>query len=71
MFLTRSQGQHATQFVRHRLIKKNSIQVTLLSRDKRSKLYLETGYYSWYTAYRFYKTFNIRVMIVIVISCVT
>lgn len=34
MFLTRSQGQHATQSARHRLIKKNSIQVILLSRDK-------------------------------------
>lgn len=46
MFLTRSQGQHATQFARHRLIKKNSIQVVLLSRDKRRKFYLETGNYS-------------------------
>lgn len=40
MFLTRSQGQHATQSARHRLIKKNSIQVILLSRDKRHKFYL-------------------------------
>lgn len=46
MFLTRSQGQHATQSARHRLIKKNSIQVVLLSRDKRRKFYLETGNYS-------------------------
>lgn len=40
MFLTHSQGQHATQSARHRLIKKNSIQVILLSRDKRCKFYL-------------------------------
>lgn len=40
MFLTRSQGQHAIQSARHRLIKKNSIQVILLSRDKRRKFYL-------------------------------
>lgn len=46
MFLTRSQGQHATQSARHRLIKKNSIQVVLLTRDKGRKFYLETGNYS-------------------------